>query len=255
MRGARRRRVSLAAVARVVASRDAPAVPFADLSPLERSAVEEALIVAWSRVPAAAARVGVDLSSADEESITRLLRGVLDGLRRDRSNPVPGFSDREFDHIPESEAIEGVDGSVLYPDLVVRPRNIPATVPLGRTVDYGLVIECKLLDARRAHHSLRTYCVKGLLRFLTGGYAAAMPSGMLLAYVRCDWSVPGELVRHFSEANYAREYQVTEMPALAGHRTPARVPVYSSLHRRDGVLVWGRHPAGDIAVTHLWLRC
>ena len=229
-----------------------PVVPFRDLSVLERSAIEEAIVVAWRRVPAAAARAGVDLGSVDEEPITRLLRDELDALQRDRTNPVPGFSDREFDHIPESEAIR-VGARVVYPDLVVRPRNTPPGVPLGRRVDYGLMIECKILDRTRPNLSLRTYCVKGLLRFVTGEYAAAMPSAMLVAYVRCEWSVPEQLVRHFSEAGYDREYQVQSMPAL--HAERAQVPVYVSRHGRPGVLVWDRHAAGDIAVTHLWLRC
>jgi len=68
--------------------REGAVVPFADLSPLERSAVEEALVVAWSRVPAAAARAGIDLATVDEEPITRLLRDVMDSLQRDRTNPV-----------------------------------------------------------------------------------------------------------------------------------------------------------------------
>jgi len=253
MRGARRRQVRMAAAPIVRAPlREGSVVPFADLSPLERSAVEEALVVAWSRVPAAAARAGIDLATSDEEPITRLLRDVLDSLQRDRTNPVPGFSDREFDHIPESEAIR-VGERVVYPDLVVRPRNTPPGVPLGRRVDYGLMIECKILDKMRPNLSVRTYCVKGLLRFVTGEYAAAMPSAMLVAYVRGEWSVAEQLTRHFSEAGYDREYQVQSMPALA--REQARVPVYVSKHGRDGVLVWDRHPAGEIAVTHLWLRC
>lgn len=252
-----RRQVRLAAAPRV-ASREP--VPFEDLSALERSAVEEAIVVAWSRVPVAAKRAGIDLSTADEEPITRLLREALDAIRRDPSNPVPGFSEREFQHIPESEAVQAMGGlagesMVLYPDLVVRPCVLPASVPLGRTVDYGLVIECKILDAARDHHDVRTYCSQGLLRFLSGGYAAAMPSGMLLGYVRGDWSIPEQLARHLADERYAREYQVRRLPELAGHRTPARVPVYASLHGREEVMVWGRHAAGDISVTHLWLRC
>lgn len=76
--------------------------------------------MAWSRVPA---RAGIDLATSDEEPITRLLRDMMDSLQRDRTNPVPGFSDREFDHIAESEAIR-VGERVVYPDSV---RSAPTS--------------------------------------------------------------------------------------------------------------------------------
>lgn len=262
MRDARRRvRLTSAPQPFVEPSRrGAPVVPFMSLSQLEQSAVEEAIVVAWSRVPAAAITAGIDLFSADEEPVTRLLRCELDALRRDATGPVPGFSEREFQHIPESEATPRASGrlesqNILYPDLVIRPVIIPRAVPPGKDVEYGMFIECKILDSKKSHHSIRAYCLEGIIRFVSGGYAAAMPNAVMLAYVRSAWDVPTNLTAHLNDAKYRHEYQIQRMPELSGYRTQGRIPVYTSHHRRDGVRIWDKHMAGTIIITHLWLDC
>src|SRR4051812_40073612 len=79
-----------------------PAVPYPDLSELEKEAVEEALRVAWSKLPAAADAENVNLMVVGEVPITRLLRKEVDKLRTDEAQPVPGFSEATFQHVPES---------------------------------------------------------------------------------------------------------------------------------------------------------
>ena len=233
-------------------------VPYPDLSYLEKCAVEDAIIEAGRRLPAAAARCRIDLATAAEEPITRLLRDELDLLRRDESSPVPGFSEDSFQHIPESEGVPDAGGRLdefgtHFPDLVFRPVRTPRQA--RSSVEYGLFVECKIVDLGKDHHSIRYYCNRGILRFVSGDYAGAMPSAMIIAYVRGHCDVATHLGQYLIKDEHALAFQVvrppTPSPRLAGS---AVIALYASRHARSKVRVWGTYPPGDIELVHLWLR-
>lgn len=236
----------------------APIVPYPDLSSLEKAAVEDAIVEAWRRLPAAAIRRNLPLDTAPEEPLTRLLRDELDILRRDSSQPVPGFSEDAFQRIPESEAVPDAAGRLdpfisFYPDLVFRPVKTPRQVV--HDVEYGLFVECKIVDQTKAHHSIRYYCKEGIRRFVAGEYAAAMPSAMMVAYVRGPSSIPSHLGPYLEKPASLSAYETTQKPSPVARRgQPKGHELFSSRHRRAQVRVWSLHPPGDIELTHLWLR-
>ena len=233
---------------------DAPSIPYEDISDLFKEAIENAMREAWRRLPAEARRQAIDLRTAGETSITRLLRDELEKLRRDDARPVPDFNDDAFVFIPESEGVPDwsgrpLDNTTNKPDLVVRPIKPPAGVV--RTSTYGMFIECKILDRSREHHGIGDYCTSGLLKFVQGIYAAVMPSGMMVAYVRNRKSVPSCLTPHLR--GNATRYEVKVLPE-ARWNDPRTPPVYVSRHGRTTVVVGAtRRVPGDIDIAHLWL--
>lgn len=235
-----------------------PKVPYPDLSLLEKTAVEDAIVEAWRRLPSAAARHNIALETAPEEPLTRLLRDELDILRRDASQPVPGFSEDAFQHIPESEAVPNAAGRLdtfisHYPDLVFRPVKTPRQV--RHAVEYGLFVECKIVDRGKDHHSIRYYCKEGIRRFVAGEYAAAMPSAMMVAYVRGPSDIPSYLCPYLKQPANLTTYETTTLPTpLARRGQSATRELFCSRHTRAQVRVWSLHPPGDIELAHLWLR-
>jgi hypothetical protein len=233
-----------------------PTLPYDDLSDLFKKAIEDALREAWRRLPEGAEQQSVDLRTAHETPVTRLLRDELEKLRRDESRPIPDFNEDAFSHIPESECVpdasaQPFDHTTNEPDLVVRPAKTPANV--ARTSMYGLYIECKIIEAKRScHHEIVDYCKSGLQRFLDGRYASVMPSGMMVAYVRDGRTVSSCLIPYLRDQ--ANTYEVRLLPEARQNdeRTP---PVYVSRHGRANVLVGAkRRPVGDIDIAHLWLH-
>lgn len=235
---------------------DAPQFPYEDLGDLEKEAIEDALRLAWARLPAAAQRQGIPLEQVGETPITRLLRDELDKIRRDESRPIPDFSDDTFEHIPENENVPDFTGRPFdenqkQPDLVFRPRFVPRYV--ARVSTYGLFVECKIIHKSEDHLGPGNYCESGLLRFVDGRYAWTMPSGLMVAYVRNGKDLITCLVPHLDRAKHRETYHVKALPALrvgTSERTPA---VYVSTHARPTVKV-GERSSGDIEIAHLWLQ-
>ena len=238
----------------------APMLPYEDLSQLEKEALEEAIRMAWARLPEAAMPLGIDLMMTDEESTTRLLRDEIDKLRTDIAQLVPGFSEETFQHIPESENVSDSSGLLAKahqkkPDLVFRPVHLPRAlrgkVPSSR---YGLFVECKIIHRSTDHRGISDYCGNdGLLRFIDGRYASGMPSGMMIAYVRTHDDVSTSLAPHLLDPKCRADYEVIADPALCKVRRPAAPPIYVSKHGRSKVTVGGI-ATGSIEIAHLWLR-
>lgn len=231
-------------------------IPYEDLSELMKEAVEEALREAWRRLPAEASRQGIDLRVEGEEPITRLLRDELDKLRRDETQPVPGFTELVFQHIPESEGVPDCSGmpfkeGTKRPDLVFRPVRLPRGVVRSST--YGLFVECKIIHSSRDHHGINDYIKDGLLRFISGDYAWMMPSGMMVAYVRNGKTVPSLLIPHLSKEEHRQAYKVKRLPSLRQGSPLRAPPTYVSLHGRTPHVQPGGLSLGDIEIAHLWL--
>lgn len=124
-------------------------------------------------------------------------------------------------------------------------------MPHGRESQYGFFIECKIIGRSKDNHTVHEYCRAGVRRFVTGQYAAAMPSGMMLAYVRDGRTVVTELIPWMSHDEAVREYAILSPPVL---RDRCKHPIYVSRHSRSAVLVWHRHLCGEIELDHFWLQ-
>jgi len=232
-------------------------IPYQDLSLLMREAIEEALLMAWSRLPAEAQAQGVDLMKVGEEPLTRLFRDELDKLRLDNTEPVPGFTEAVFQHMPESEGVPNFTGlpdkaNTKRPDLVFRPVRRPAGVV--RTVTYGMFVECKIIHRSTNHHGVKDYCEQGIGRFVFGEYAWMMPRGIMIGYVRDDKDIPGTLTTFLQDSEALSLYQVLTLPKPS-RRNARGLEFFTSTHGRANVMIGrsGRTP-GDVELLHVWLH-
>lgn len=197
-----------------------------DLSDVHKRAIERALRWAWAEV---GSRWPEIVNSGSEEQITAKMHRALNEQTTRSRRAAPGL--HSFETVGRGAKVESADGRIeLMPDLVFRP-------PLPRGVrnrsDWGYFVECKIVDGTA---SVGLYCKHGVARFCDGEYAAAMPSGAMLAYVR-DGSRPFETLG----PRFATTYSTRSHAARGGD-------VSDSTHRRGALPV----PCCDIALTHLW---
>lgn len=226
-------------------------LPFADFPIAWRGVVLAACREAWRRLSSAAAAQGISLASFSEDDITGRLKTVLNELRKADPSPVPGFSSALFETVVRDAVVTTFDGSSLdkKPDLVFRPID---TAPGLWLSEYrGLFTECKIVDG--GNHSIGLYCSKGVRRFVSGEYAWAMPSGLMIAYVR-DGKTIGRTLR--SALKRARRtgndiFYTKRLPRLESALGSAPV-AYLSVHRREWIHTNGEKP-GDVEIVHLWL--
>src|SRR5258706_2330280 len=147
-----------------------------DIPQIYRGAIEDALRWAWTHACATYPEI---VESGDEEHITNCLQTALNELGHDNRRLAPGLD--LFDTVERgAKAVANDERIGKAPDLTFRPPRVNGVRNLGA---WGLFVECKIIDAA-AHHSPKVYCDDGVARFVAGEYAARMPSGMMLAYVR-----------------------------------------------------------------------
>ncbi len=198
-----------------------------DVSDVHKRAVERALRWAWGEVHRRWPQV---LRSGTEEQITTKMHRVLNEQSQGNRRAAPGL--HSFETVSRGAKVESVDGRIeLMPDLVFRPPLPPG---VRNRSDWGYFVECKIVDGAT---SVGLYCSEGVVRFATAAYAAWMPSGGMLAYVR-DGSRPfASLDVRFTGAFSTR------------HHAQRSIDVSDSLHGRHAL----PQPCVDITLMHLWL--
>ncbi len=198
-----------------------------DISAEHKAAVLAALRWAWERLRRDQPQL---LRSAPEEDISTALQGILNE-KRDGRPVVPHLAD--FETVTRGENQVTSDGrNSKKPDLTFRPPTYRGVVD---GTAWGWFVECKIINGTS---SVTLYVKHGIQRFCLGEYAARMPSGAMLGYVR-DHTRPAAVL-------------ATKLATHAATRaTRARVAVdeSDSEHPR-GVLA---QPCVDITLTHLWL--
>jgi hypothetical protein len=202
-----------------------------DLSPVHKAVVVRAVKWGWDEV----CRRWPDIvQSGGEEAISAKLWRVLNDQNPAGVRSAPGLS--EFETVQRGEKVEGVDGGVEYqPDLTFRPNAAPGVRNRG---DWGWFVECKLVDGAA---SVQRYCRNGVRRFVDGRYAARMPSGAMLGYVR-DGREPYPSLEPLLCGQYGNA--AVEAPKAL---TPDQV---RSHHERSCA-----PPSWDpIELTHIWLE-
>ncbi len=207
----------------------APALPAQepDIAPEHKAAIVEALRWAWSEL----GRRDPELCrTGDEESITAKLQDMLNE-RKGGERLVPWLMD--FETVTRGESERTADGRLgKKPDLTFRP---PTYARVTNTTRWGWFVECKIIDGGA---SVTAYRDAGVHRFSSGEYAAWMPSGAMLAYVR-DGSTPARALHH----------------ALRGHVNTRRHGPGPSGDRSESEHDRSRlaNPCVDVTLTHLWL--
>ena len=203
-----------------------------DLSPAHKKAIEAALRWAWEQLIAANDAV---LHDGSEEAITEAIESQL-GRRVNGRCVAPGIKD--FGHVPRGAKQRTADGRIeKQPDLTFRP---PASryPRVTNTAHWGCFVECKLIEDGHCSRTVKAYSNDGIWRFANGEYAARMPSGMMLAYVRGN-KLPNTSLE----------------PLLPLHGATTITPgqtsdTCSSQHPRRALAT----PCVDVTLIHLWLQ-
>lgn len=218
--------------------------PYPTMPPRVQRVVRAALRHAWNSVQSRAEEHG--LSSATEPQITTVLQLALNEMLDDDDEPVPGFSSNYFETVERGAEMVNYSGAKLEkrPDLRFRMQGrIPF---VSDRTHYGIFVECKLLDAS---HPMRLYAANGILRFVNGDYAWAMPHGMMLAYVRSGAPTQDDLIAYLKNGDV--EYSVVDV--IQGSPPDGGEVLLRSVHERQWQYPSTANPPGPIELTHIWL--
>ena len=198
-----------------------------DISEVHKRAVERALRWAWREV---GQRWPTIAKTGSEEQVTAKMHRVLNEHTPTHRRAAPGL--HSFETVNRGSKVEAADARIeLMPDLVFRP---PLPVGVRNRGDWGYFVECKIVDGAA---SIGLYCTQGVERFTSGAYAAWMPSGGMLAYVR-DGTRPFASLK----ARFAKGYSTQ-------HHLHRSADTSDSMHGRGALPT----PCVDIALVHLWL--
>lgn len=202
-----------------------------DLSPAHKRAIEGALRWAWQQLIAAN---DATLRDGSEEAITTAIETQL-GRREHGCRVAPGLKD--FDHPVRGAKQRTSDGRIeKQPDLTFRPPT--SRYPrMTNTICWGCFVECKLIEDGHGSRTVASYSDDGIRRFASGEYAARMPSGMMLAYVRSNREPIASLRPH--------------LPLHGATRiTPGQTTdICATCHPRQTLAP----PCVDVVLMHLWL--
>jgi hypothetical protein len=210
--------------------------------------IEKAIVEAWE-VIRDHPEGDFKLDTAEEDRITRELRTclmnkVLDG------GTVLGFTSDVFQVTREGK-FESFDGTHLdkMPDLHIHiVRDSPASLPS----DDGLFVECKPVD--RDHAAGVAYCDKGIIRFVKGEYAWAMPEALMIGYASPGYTLPNKL--HDAIAKRKKDLKTTgEVTACLDCSAAGYVQhPHITVHGRGFIYSGTITKAPKITIRHLWFN-
>ena len=220
-----------------------PPVPLAILLVVER-----AICVAWEFV-LTHPRSKFNLTTASEDEITHELHEAIFN-RVFNSGAVDGFNKHVFTTVGREPKVRSYNFGSLdkMPDLVIQLVNRPSGIM--NTQD-GIFIECKPVDD--SHPVPKDYCDKGIMRFVSGEYAWAMTSALMVGYAKKNYTILPLL----TEALKTRTTTITTVQfpqrcssSGSGSRNEA---VHISVHERPFIYLENEKNAEPITIRHLWL--
>lgn len=225
-------------------------LPHPPLSLRVHLVVESAICAAWE-IMTKHGRMGFDLQTADEDTVTlELYERLYDEVFK--KGKVAGFNRDVFASIHREPKVRNFNRHHpdKMPDILVDFVDRPAAVMNSQ---HGLFIECKPVD--RKHPVGSAYCDEGLVRFVRGDYAWTMQSAMMVGYAREGYS----LVLKLSEAlatNRKESIPTTFGPQYCVNSCATAIAeqVAISEHERTFNYIENGLSAGIIVIRHLWLR-
>lgn len=210
-----------------LAERVEPLLLEPDVLEVLKAVVLDALRWAWIEV---GRRWPEIVTTGEEEEISAKMCSMLNDLDEIQKN-LPALSNN-FETVHRGAKMEGEGGGINYqPDLTFRPLLRHGVRNSG---NWGWFVECKLINGGG---SVTRYCKHGVRRFIDGRYAARMPSGAMLAYVR-DGRQPFDSLRPVVGAYGSGSLDAPDP------RTPEHVKSHHVRH----------HTPKPFEITHLWLQ-
>lgn len=219
--------------------------------------VEEAIAEALRRV--LMEKSSQHIATAQENNITEWLEDQLCRLLNE--GVVQGFDSSIFEQPARGSETVNFNGEKISkkPNLAFK-RLSHLSCASDRRQD-AWFCECKILDGRSSH-GVSDYIKDGLMRFVIGDYAWAMPSAQMIGYVRHaagkDYSPTRQLREHFAkpELNTGKTYAA--LTGLLAEKVQERdidgaLPVHATIHARGFPLRDKRAP-GPIMLRHLWFQ-
>lgn len=199
---------------------------------------------------------GFDLAKEKEDRITTALRNVIENDLR-QSGAVSGFDRRRFDTVVRQTQTENFDSTKLAkaPDLWFKLRHDDEEPRAVLSTQDALFVECKPVDGD--HSAGSAYCDDGLIRFICGDYAWAMPEAMMIGYSRAGRTIPGHLVPAMSAPNRLATLKTEALPTAVAQTEPSEraETLYKSRHQRGFSWPDDKGPATEITIYHSWHRC
>jgi len=198
-----------------------------DLSPAHKEAIIESLRWAWQQLCSLDPNLA---RGGNEEEISERVEALLNE-RRDGRRLAPWLHD--FETVVRGASQRTADGRIQKkPDFTFRPIPYSSVISASQ---WGWFVECKIIDGTT---SITAYRDHGMRRYCLGEYAAFMPSGAMLGYVR-DRSRPG----------YALPQVLQGYAGLRRHTAGPTPDRSESEHERSGL----PNPCVDVSLVHIWL--
>ena len=219
--------------------------------------MEEAIAEAMQRV--LAEKPPADIAVAHENKITEWLEDHL--CRLLNADVVAGFDSDVFEQPSRGAETVSFNGGKISkkPDLAFkRLSHLSCADDIRQDAWF---CECKILDGGSSH-GVPDYIKDGLMRFVIGDYAWAMPSAQMIGYVRHATGkgcVPTKQLHEYfakSEPKTGNSYAVltelleekTQEPRITGV-----LPIHATTHAR-GFPLRGKAAPGPITLRHLWFQ-
>lgn len=226
-------------------------MPYSGFSILELLAAEKALRLAWEEAPKRYHCHEIDFNEANEDGISSALVNVFDDILKVNADwlsdlavvfyPLPIYNSQygPVDYLGQPLTVK--------PDLTFRKAY---SNPGISQLNASLFVEAKLVEQGK---TMSKYCGDGLIRFVEGKYAWAMPQAMMVGYRRnTKQRLPNTLATYFARSGKREEYHLLRGP----------VPFPPSRYRECSYLTEHARPweypktgasPGSITVVHLWL--
>jgi len=118
--------------------------------------------------------------------------------------------------------------------------------------------ECKIVGP--GPKNMRWYVSGGLIKFVNGDYAWAMPDAMMIGYVRTSQQLPEPLTDYFKKKTKGEfnstVYNLLGAPIMCSQSNTRTVyRVCRTEHTRQwGYPLDGKRKPGNITIRHLWLE-
>ncbi len=186
---------------------------------------------------------GFILHSADEDTITELLVGIIENRLRNNGE-IDGFDCALFGRVIREPKITNFNKTHpdKMPDIFFGLKREHYKIISEQD---GLFVECKPVDDK--HPIFSCYCKKGLIRFVNGDYAWAMQNALMVGYVKMSRHSFVNLATVLDDSAKSSTLRTMNHSVFDGYTT------YQSNHKRKFKWLENRGSACPISVVHLWL--